>query len=143
MWLKVANCGQANACIGRVGISIDYLAAQPRKTTAVGERSRVAASVTHGRTAVYACKPRRGGRDSWHSAAPTGLDVLVSLHRGLRLRLTALRLPTAVVFRADGARQSVVMPTRPLLTLVHAHGDGLLDTTTTTTVTFSNGDHKH
>ena len=128
MWLKVANCGQANACIGRVGISFDYLAAQPRKTTAVGERSRVAASVTHGRTAVYACKPRGGGRDSWHSAAPTGLDVLVSLHRGRRLRLTALRLPTAVVFRAYGAGQSVVTQTRLSRTLAEQHSDGLPDT---------------
>ena len=99
---------------------------------AVGERSRVAASVTHERTAIYGCKPRRGGRGTLHSAAPTGLDVLVSLHRGRRLRLTALRLPTAVTFRAHGAGQSVITLTRLSRTLAQSHCGCLPYTTITT-----------
>ncbi len=94
---------RANACNARKGVGTDNPAAQPRKATDVGERSRVAASATHGRAETYGCKPLGGGRDSWHSAAPTGLDVHILLHRGPRLRLTALRLPTAITFRAYGA----------------------------------------
>ena len=92
------QCADADVRNARGSISTDDVAAQPRKMTDVGKRSRVAASVTHGRTTIHVCEPR-GAAEGWHSAAPTGLDVFVPLHRGRRLRLTAPRLPTALTFR--------------------------------------------
>ncbi len=46
------------ACNDRASVTTDCLAAKPLKVLDVGERSRVAASVTHGRTVTYGCKPR-------------------------------------------------------------------------------------
>ena len=64
MSLEIAICEKANACIVWEGLSIDNSAAKPRKTIDVGERSRVAASETHGWAEIYGCKPRGGGRES-------------------------------------------------------------------------------